>query len=319
MQAIAVGIHEGALPAKAPDCLADCAGALVSFEGIVRPFEEGRAIVALDYEVYEPMATRLLQEYAAEELRCHKLVGITVEHSRGRVAVGQTSFRLQVSAPHRQPALAAMGHFIDTMKRSVPIWKRPIHLRALAAVLAGGKATRMDGRAKGLLPTPDGPILGRLLQQLAAAGIHDDVIVANDPSPYIGLAKPILSDLRPPVGPLGGIEAALQHAGSGYDAVVIMPCDLPNVTADEICALLSAYVGNPARIVMAATAEGDHPLCAIVPPSALEHVVAAIEREDFSVVRLWRALGAFKVSIADSSRLQNINTPDDLAAWQEIR
>ena len=42
MHAIAVAIHEGALPAKAADCLADCAGALVSFEGIVRPFEEGR-------------------------------------------------------------------------------------------------------------------------------------------------------------------------------------------------------------------------------------------------------------------------------------
>ena len=193
--------------------------------------------------------------------------------------VGQTSFRLQVSAPHRQPALAAMAHFIDAMKRDVPIWKRPVHLRALAAVLSGGRATRLGGRAKGLLPTPDGSILGRLLQQFAAAGIDDAVIMANDPGPYVGLAKPILGDLRPPVGPLGGIEAALQHAGADYDTVVFMPCDLPNVTADEIRALLAANAADPGRIVMATTAEGDHPLCAVVPSSALGHVVAAIERE----------------------------------------
>jgi len=195
--------------------------------------------------------------------------------------------------------------------------KGPIYRRTMAAILAGGKAARLGGRAKGLLPTATGSILERLLQQLAVAGIEDAVIVANDPGQYAGLGRPILSDLRSPIGPLGGIEAALRHAGSAYDSVVVMPCDLPNITADEISALLAANAADPAQIVMAFTADGDHPLCAVVPQSALEHVVAAIERGELSVVRLWRALGASRVPIADASRLQNINTPDDLARWQE--
>jgi molybdopterin synthase catalytic subunit len=319
MNAIEVAIHDGPLPAKCLDCVTDSAGALLTFEGRVRPFEEGRPIRALDYEVYEPMATRLLEEYAAEELHCHKLVGIAIEHSRGRVPVAAISFRMQVSAPHRQPALAAMAHFIDCMKRDVPIWKQPVYLRMIAAILAGGRARRLEGMTKGLLPTANGTILDRLLQQFAAAGIDDAVIVANDSTPYAALGRPILSDLRLPVGPLGGIEAALQHAGSTYDAVVTMPCDLPNITADEIRGLVAAYAGNPGRVVMAATADGDHPLCAVVPPQVLGHVVAAIQREEFSVVQLWRALNAVRVTITDASRLRNINTPDDLAQWQERR
>jgi molybdopterin synthase catalytic subunit len=72
------------------------------------------------------MAQRVLQALA-EELSCrHGLIGLTVEHSRGRVAVGQCSFRLQVTAPHRQPALVAMGQFIDRMKQDAPIWKSPV-------------------------------------------------------------------------------------------------------------------------------------------------------------------------------------------------
>ena len=98
-------------------------GAAIVFDGVVRADEGGRTIRALAYEVYEPMASNMLTELGREMLAKHGLVAIVVEHSRGEVPVGQRSFRLTVHALHRAEALAAVGEFIDRMKRDVPIWK----------------------------------------------------------------------------------------------------------------------------------------------------------------------------------------------------
>jgi len=121
--AVVVRVHDGPVPAEALPCFQEGAGAAVTFAGLVRPLEGERTILALDYEVYEPMACRVLEELAREMIKTHGLLGIVVEHSRGRVRVGECSFRLQIAAPHRQEALAAMVEFIDRMKRDVPIWK----------------------------------------------------------------------------------------------------------------------------------------------------------------------------------------------------
>jgi molybdopterin synthase catalytic subunit len=101
-------------------------GARLCFEGIVRGDEHGRAIDALEYTAYEPMARDTLVDLAADIAGKHGLSSIIVEHSRGRVPVDACSFRLTVTSPHRKEALAAMDEFIDRMKRDVPIWKAPV-------------------------------------------------------------------------------------------------------------------------------------------------------------------------------------------------
>ena len=103
-------------------------GATLVFEGIVRANEQGRAIRALSYEAYEPMATNALTELARDILCKHALIAITVEHSRGEVLAGERSFRLAIHSAHRKEARAAMDEFIDRMKRDVPIWKSPIYI-----------------------------------------------------------------------------------------------------------------------------------------------------------------------------------------------
>ena len=102
------------------------AGAALVFEGFVRELEAGARITALNYEAYEPMATFELIRLAEELAQRHGLLAITIEHSRGAVLVGQCSFRLRVWSAHRKEALAAMGEFIDRMKRNVPIWKKAV-------------------------------------------------------------------------------------------------------------------------------------------------------------------------------------------------
>ena len=121
-----VHFHEGPLPAVAVPLDCDGAGAVIAFEGRVRPLEDGRTIAALDYEIYEPMARQLLAQVAEELAARFGLLALCVEHSYGRVEVGQCAFRLQVAAVHRQEALAAMACFIDRLKQEVPIWKTAV-------------------------------------------------------------------------------------------------------------------------------------------------------------------------------------------------
>ena len=123
-----VRIIDGAIGDPAPVLPLDAQfGAAIVFDGVVRSDEGGRTIRALAYEVYEPMASNMLAELGREILAKHGLVAMMVEHSRGEVPVGQRSFRLSVHALHRAEALAAVGEFIDRMKRDVPIWKTALH------------------------------------------------------------------------------------------------------------------------------------------------------------------------------------------------
>jgi molybdopterin synthase catalytic subunit len=122
---VSVRITEGPLgPAAATDA-PEGVGAMTLFEGIVRGEEDGRTIAALEYEAYEPMASRMLRRLGESVIEAHGVLGVAVEHSVGRVGVGEVSFRLRVWSAHRAEGLIATGDFIDRMKRDVPIWKSP--------------------------------------------------------------------------------------------------------------------------------------------------------------------------------------------------
>lgn len=124
---VTVHILQGPLPmTPAPWAPHKGYGALVMFEGVARPTEEGRPIVALDYEAYEPMASQTIRNIGERLIADHGLIGLCVEHSTGRVMVGDRSFRLRVAAEHRKEALHATDAFIDLLKKDVPIWKAAV-------------------------------------------------------------------------------------------------------------------------------------------------------------------------------------------------
>lgn len=101
-------------------------GAVVRFEGIVRRLEDGRALDALHYQTYEPMAQRELERLGAEVVARCGLLELRVIHSRGRVGAGECSLVLEVRSAHRRDALRAVDEFIDVLKCDVPIWKRAV-------------------------------------------------------------------------------------------------------------------------------------------------------------------------------------------------
>lgn len=101
------------------------AGAVLSFQGIVRPMEGDAKILGLDYQAYEPMATKSLEIVAHQTLGRFGLLAVYARHSKGFVPSDACSFVLVVQAPHRKATIAAIDYFVDVMKKEVPIWKSP--------------------------------------------------------------------------------------------------------------------------------------------------------------------------------------------------
>jgi MoaE-MoaD fusion protein len=99
-------------------------GAIVTFDGCVRNQSHGRRTLYLDYEAYESMALAKMREIAAEARTKFPIDRVAIAHRLGRLEIGETSVFIAVSAPHRAAAFDACRHIIDTLKRSVPIWKK---------------------------------------------------------------------------------------------------------------------------------------------------------------------------------------------------
>jgi len=122
---VVVAIVDGPLGPAQP-WSAEGAGAILSFEGVVRPTEGGSAIDALDYDAYRPMAESTLTDLAQLMITDHGVTAVAVEHAVGRVAVGEISFRLRIASEHRAEGLAAAADFISLMKQDVPLFKVPV-------------------------------------------------------------------------------------------------------------------------------------------------------------------------------------------------
>ena len=192
---------------------------------------------------------------------------------------------------------------------------RPPHIAA--AILAGGRSSRFHGIPKGLLALPDGAsLIERTIHVVTASGIPEVTIFANDPAPYQDLRLDIVPDLRPGLGPLGGIETALLHYAGRADGVLVLPCDLPAITAREITCLRRAFAESLSPVVVAETDPSFwHPLCAIIRSDQLPAVSRALDAGRNGVYRLWRALRATPVHFDDPAPFFNVNAPDDLARW----
>lgn len=99
-------------------------GAVVVFDGIVRDNSRGRRTLYLDYEAYEEMALKLMSELAEEAERRFGVRSVALVHRLGRLEIGETSVLIVVASAHRGEAFEACRWVIDTLKRTVPIWKR---------------------------------------------------------------------------------------------------------------------------------------------------------------------------------------------------
>jgi molybdopterin synthase catalytic subunit len=99
-------------------------GAVVTFEGTVRNQTNGRPVVCLDYECYQPMAIEMMARIGREIAAARPVTRVAMVHRLGRLLIGETSVVVIATAPHRRAAFEAALEGINRLKKTVPIWKK---------------------------------------------------------------------------------------------------------------------------------------------------------------------------------------------------
>jgi molybdopterin synthase catalytic subunit len=103
------------------------AGAVNVFIGTVRNHAARRTVVRLEYESYDKMALKKMEEVAAEACRRWPVEKVAVVHRKGVLQIGEVAVVIAVSTPHRRESFEACQYIIDTIKQVVPIWKKEVY------------------------------------------------------------------------------------------------------------------------------------------------------------------------------------------------
>src|ERR1035438_4434023 len=172
------------------------------------------------------------------------------------------------------------------------------------------------GRDKALLPFRGSTLAGRIAGAIAAA-TGSVTLIGN---PLIGnllIGHPDLSaipDLYPGEGPLGGILTALQHTRSNWNLIVAG--DLPNVDTPFLTRLLDLADHSPADVLLPCDPEDrPQPLCAVYHRRSLGRLLASFQGGVRAVRTAISTLELERVTIAETEFFQNVNTPEDWAAY----
>ncbi len=181
-------------------------------------------------------------------------------------------------------------------------------MKLSGAILAGGLAKRMEGRAKGLLRKDGEPLAARIARVLD--GACDEVFFVGDPfGPYANLGWPVLPDVQRRKGAPGGVHAALTHADPGW--VFVAACDLPNLDEATVLRLAEARRGHDVAIYRV----DDR----LQPVAAWWHtrtapIIAALLGENPGFTTLLDALDVVVVDTVDAAPFLNVNTVEEAEA-----
>jgi MoaE-MoaD fusion protein len=112
----------------AREVASDDAGAIATFVGTTRAHSRGREVIRLEYEAYEGMAEAEMERIAGILRDRHDVIDVAIHHRVGPVEIGETSVVIAVSAAHRAAAFDACREAIDTLKHTVPLWKKELYV-----------------------------------------------------------------------------------------------------------------------------------------------------------------------------------------------
>ncbi|MGB3535649.1 MAG: molybdenum cofactor biosynthesis protein MoaE [Microcoleaceae cyanobacterium] len=100
-------------------------GAVVVMSGMVRHQTDGKAVIALEYQAYQPMALKVFEQIASQiRVDWPQVTRVAIHHRVGRLEIGEISVVVAVGCPHRREAFEACQYAIDTLKHQAPIWKK---------------------------------------------------------------------------------------------------------------------------------------------------------------------------------------------------
>lgn len=102
------------------------AGGTVAFVGTVRDQTQGKKVLRLEFESYEPMAVKEMQKIAESVMERWKAFKVSIHHRVGVLEIGEIAVVIAVATAHRKAAFEACAFAIDTLKETVPIWKKEV-------------------------------------------------------------------------------------------------------------------------------------------------------------------------------------------------
>jgi molybdopterin-guanine dinucleotide biosynthesis protein A len=184
-------------------------------------------------------------------------------------------------------------------------------------VQSGGQSTRM-GEDKALRNFLGRPLIERVVERLAP--IADELLVTtNQPEAYAFLKLPLLPDLQPGHGPLGGLQTALISAK--YPSVAVVACDMPFASAPLLVAAAEALVREGADVVIAETSEGFEPLHAVYRrETCIPAIESALESEQRRMISWFPKVKVRRLTTMELTRYDpeglafwNVNTPEEFA------
>lgn len=184
-------------------------------------------------------------------------------------------------------------------------------MRRTAFVLVGGESVRM-GRDKALLPYRTGTLAGYVAEQARCAA--GSVTLVGSPERYSRLGFPVIADLDPGRGPLGGIVTALEASTAAWN--LILACDMPNASATFLASLLDAVNAAPATCECIAPERGGRlePLCAVYHRRSLPSLRAALAAGELKLQNVLRQLNLLRWAVDEPYWFRNVNTPEDWKA-----
>ena len=100
------------------------AGAIAVFDGVVRNNADGKKVLRMKYEAHKEMAETMMKELADKTMKKYPVLGVAMQHRTGMLEIGDSSVTIAVSSAHRAEAFEACRYVIDTLKVTLPIWKK---------------------------------------------------------------------------------------------------------------------------------------------------------------------------------------------------
>jgi molybdopterin-guanine dinucleotide biosynthesis protein A len=199
---------------------------------------------------------------------------------------------------------------------------------ASAAILAGGRASRFDGRDKSAIVVNGRTILSRQVAELEV--LTDDILLVGSRADVAACpGVRIVADRVADAGPLGGLDAALRAARD--EALVLLACDMPFVTRELLAHMLKLTAG--VDIVVPRTERGYHPLCAVYTRACLPALARRLERPfdrraDRSELRMTVLFDDVRVRVVETGELErfgdtarllaNVNTPAEFDELESL-
>jgi molybdopterin-guanine dinucleotide biosynthesis protein A len=179
-------------------------------------------------------------------------------------------------------------------------------------VLAGGNSKRM-GQDKALLPVGSTVLAAQIAANVAEAA--GSVSLVGDPERYRRLQFPVIPDLYPGFGPVGGVLTALTASSAEWNLVVA--CDMPGAAAGFLASLLAEAAESDTDCTVPVTPDGRrHPLCAVYRRSAREPLRRAVEADIHRLLTAIQALNVHLYPVSEAGSLVNVNTPTEWKSFQ---